>query len=81
MYSSDSEEIECDKVIVDQLHAEPLLAAVFMDGQYAIVSKLTHPLNLRTYWSASAVTRINTNANMSQATLTGLLIIHCQYKT
>ena len=42
---SDSEEIEYDEVIVDQLRAEPLLAAVFMDGQYAIVSKSTRPLN------------------------------------
>ena len=42
--SSDSEEIECDEVIVDQLCAGPLLAAVLMD---AIIRK--SKCRLRTY--------------------------------
>ena len=42
---SDSEDNEADEVIVDQLRAEPLLVAVFLDGEYAIISKATRQLN------------------------------------
>ena len=42
---SDSEDNEADEVIVDQLCAEPLLAAVFLDGEYAMISKATRQLN------------------------------------
>ena len=41
----DSEDNEADEVIVDQLRAEPLLVAVFLDGEYAIISKATRQLN------------------------------------
>ena len=41
---SDSEDNEADEVIVHQLRVAPLLVAVFLDREYAIISKATRQL-------------------------------------
>ena len=78
---SDSEDNEADEVIVDQLRAEPLLVAVFLDGECAIISKVTRQLTLKMFLNVLVVILTNTSVSTSQDTFTGLWIIRYQYKT